>query len=77
MRKPCNCTTNRFTDLGSGWEISRCDLCGEVGGEDILTLGHQDAPGGVAFIRQCQGCGLKRLWPRPGKDAILQYYAQE
>jgi SAM-dependent methyltransferase len=61
----------------SHWVFGACDLCGETEGEDLLALRHADAPGEVAFIRQCHGCGLKRLWPRPGVQIIHRYYASD
>ena len=61
----------------SGWVFPACDLCGGTAGTDILRLPHADAPGGAAFIRECRGCGLKRLWPRPGPDIIQRYYAAD
>jgi SAM-dependent methyltransferase len=60
--------------MKSGWIYPRCDLCGGIEGDDFLTLKHRDAPGGVAFIRRCQECGLKRLWPRPGDETLSRYY---
>ena len=65
------------TENLSGWIFPACDLCGTTAGTDILRLPHADAPGGGAFIRACRGCGLKRLWPRPGPDIIQRYYAAD
>ncbi len=59
---------------GTGWVFPECDLCGETEGRDILRLEHPEAPGGAAFVRECRGCGLKRLWPRPGQEIIRRYY---
>jgi SAM-dependent methyltransferase len=59
---------------GAGWVFPACDLCGETAGSHILRLHHPDAPGGATFIRECQGCGLKRLWPRPGQEILQRYY---
>jgi SAM-dependent methyltransferase len=61
----------------TGWVFPECDLCGEMAGNHILRLPHPDAPGGETFIRECKGCGLKRLWPRPGQDIIQCYYGSD
>lgn len=70
-------TGGEAAPVGSSWIFGTCDLCGESGGKDILALPHADAPAGLAFIRQCRGCGLRRLWPRPGDDIISRYYASD
>lgn len=59
------------------WVFSPCALCGEKEGEDILRLPHPDAPAQTAFIRKCRGCGLRRLWPRPGREIISKYYSDD
>ena len=59
------------------WIFPRCDLCGELEGEDILVLEHPDAPGGAASIRRCGRCGLRRLWPRPGDQVLQRYYSSD
>ncbi len=58
----------------TGWVFPECDLCGEREGPHILRLPHPEAPGGAAFIKECSGCGLKRLWPRPGEEIVQRYY---
>ena len=58
----------------SGWIFGPCDLCGDHEGRDIFEFQHSDAPDQRAFVRQCSGCGLRRLWPRPGPDVIAGYY---
>jgi 2-polyprenyl-3-methyl-5-hydroxy-6-metoxy-1,4-benzoquinol methylase len=63
--------------MRSGWIFPGCDLCGGIEGDDLLALKHRDAPAGVAFIRRCQECGLKRLWPRPGDEIIHRYYPSD
>lgn len=60
--------------MTSTWQFEVCDLCGETAGTDFLELPHPDAPGGSAFLRRCSGCGLRRLWPRPGPEIISRYY---
>jgi len=40
-------------------------------------LAHPDAPGGITFVRQCSGCGLRRLNPRPGREIIHLYYGSD
>lgn len=59
------------------WIFPRCDLCGELEGEDILVLTHPDAPGWTASIRRCRRCGLRRLWPRPGDQVLQRYYSSD
>jgi SAM-dependent methyltransferase len=61
----------------TGWVFPECDLCSEMAGTHVLRLPHPDAPGGETFIRECKGCGLKRLWPRPGPDIIQNYYGSD
>lgn len=58
------------------WIPTCCARCGGRDGEVLLTIPHPDAPQGLSFIRQCAGCGLRRLDPRPGPDVIGQYYAE-
>ncbi len=61
-------------DIQSEWIFPDCDLCGQEAGDDLLKLVHAEAPGGCAVIRRCRGCGLKRLWPRPGDGILSRYY---
>lgn len=64
------------TEHDGGWSSAPCFLCGRPDGEAVLTIPHPDAPSGLSFVRQCAGCGLRRLDPRPDPDALGRYYAE-
>ena len=55
------------------WESAPC-LCGQVAGTIVLEVPHPDAPNGIAWVRRCQNCGLRRLDPRPSLKTIGRYY---
>ena len=66
-----------FEETESGWIFSNCCLCKETNGDDFLHLKHYDAPAGTSHLRKCCGCGLIRLWPRPGMNVITTYYPSD
>lgn len=58
------------------WSQARCAQCGRTSGQAILVVPHPDAPDGISHILQCDGCGLRRLDPRPNPEPLSRYYAQ-
>jgi SAM-dependent methyltransferase len=59
------------------WVDTACCLCNETAGRTVLPISHPDAPNGRTRIVECSGCGLRRLDPRPGQDAIGRYYGDD
>lgn len=57
------------------WVSTSCALCDNAAFTPVLDVPHADAPGGRSQVVQCQGCGLRRLNPRPGPSSIGSYYA--
>ncbi|MGH7893198.1 MAG: class I SAM-dependent methyltransferase [Candidatus Binatia bacterium] len=57
------------------WIATRCAVCGETGGRPLFPIDHRDAPAGRTFLVRCDGCGLRRLDPRPSQDTVARYYA--
>lgn len=60
----------------AGWSPSRCARCDQVTAHSILAVPHPEAPGGLSHVVQCDGCGLRRLDPRPDPEPLSRYYAQ-
>lgn len=58
----------------NGWETVPCAGCGSASAAPWLALPCADAPGGSSAVVTCDRCGLKRLDPRPGPQALSRYY---
>jgi SAM-dependent methyltransferase len=63
--------------MNGTWVDTSCCLCNETAGRTVLPIPHPDAPNGRTRIIECSGCGLRRLDPRPGEEAIGRYYGDD
>jgi SAM-dependent methyltransferase len=61
-------------DGRDGWLDTRCCVCDGVEAARLVAIPHADAPDGLSCIVRCQGCGMRRLSPRPAAAAIATYY---
>jgi 2-polyprenyl-3-methyl-5-hydroxy-6-metoxy-1,4-benzoquinol methylase/ribosomal protein S27E len=58
----------------SNWEEVRCNLCGSERRVNFIQVARSFRANRPMILVKCLGCGLIYLNPRPGQEAIGQFY---